>query len=144
MSDLSPFSVEERKSSFGTAKSDHDIANVDADPEVDVTVGCQTRIGPCQRRLRFDGALNGVNGAAELRQHAVPGGIGYPAPVGGNQAVKDTSPLDQVPHGPDLVGSHQAAVPLNVGSENRHQPTLCINHFCQNTPLKPCDSLSRD
>jgi hypothetical protein len=35
-------------------------------------------------RPRLDGALNSVNGAAELRQHAVPSGIRYPATIGGD------------------------------------------------------------
>ena len=34
-----------------------------------------------QARLRFDGALNRIDRAAELSQHTISGGIGYPAPV---------------------------------------------------------------
>ena len=64
--------------------------------------------------------------------------------MGGNQAVKDGSPLGQIPEGTDLVGPHQAAVSLDVGCENRDQPALCINYFRQKAPLTYCDSLSRD
>jgi hypothetical protein len=52
--------------------------------------------------------------------------------------------LGQIPQGTDLVGPHQAAVSLDVGSENRDQPALCINCFRQNEPLTPHYSLSRD
>jgi len=58
-----------------------------------------------------------------------------------DQAVKDGPPLGQIPHGSDLVGSHQAAVSLDVGSENRDQLALCINYFRQIAPLKPIVSL---
>jgi hypothetical protein len=52
--------------------------------------------------------------------------------------------LDQIPHGPDLVGSHQAAIAFNVGRKNRDQPALGINRFRQNMPLDPAGSLSWD
>jgi len=52
----------------------------------------------------------------------IPTGIGYPAPVGGNQAVKDGSPLGQIPQGADLIRSHQAAVSLDVSRQYSRQP----------------------
>jgi hypothetical protein len=117
---------------------------VDADAKVDMTVGRQVRIGPGQRCLRFDGALDGVNGAAELRQYAVPSGISNPAAMRGDQAIQDGSPLGQVPEGTDLIGPHQAAVTLDIGSENRNQSAFCFSYFRQNTPLNQRNSLSRD
>ena len=45
--------------------------------------------------------------------------------------------MGQIPHGPDLVGSHQATISLDVSRENRDQPALCINYFRQNAPLNP-------
>ena len=46
-----------------------------------------------KRRLRLDRTLNGIYGAAEFCQYAVPGSIGNPTAPGSNQAVKDVSPL---------------------------------------------------
>ena len=63
--------------------------------------------------------------------------------MGGNQTVKDGSPLGQIPEGTDLVGSHQSAVSLDVSRKNRDQPALCIGRFRQITPLDPTGSVSR-
>jgi hypothetical protein len=38
-------------------------------------------------RLSLDSALNGVNGATNLCQHAIPGGVEDPAVMLGHQAV---------------------------------------------------------
>ena len=110
----------------------HDVADVDADPEVDVTVRRQVRVSFGKYRLRLDSALNGIDGAAELREHAIAGGVSYPAPVGGNQAIKDGAPLGQSLERLNLVGPHQAAIALNVSRKNRDQPALGINRFRQN------------
>jgi hypothetical protein len=88
-------------------------------------------------------ASKSVNGAAELGQHAIASGIGNPAPVGRNQAIKDGAPSGQSLEGFDLVGPHEAAVSLYVSRKNRDQPALSINRFRQNTHLDPAGSLSR-
>jgi hypothetical protein len=54
--------------------------------------------------------------------------------VRGNQAIKDVSPLGQIPEGTNLVGRHEAAVALDVGRKNRDQPALGIDYFGQDTP----------
>ena len=58
-----------------------------------MTVGGYASIGFGEGRLRFHRALDGIDGAAKLRQHAVPGCIGDPAAVGSDQTVKDTAPM---------------------------------------------------
>ena len=122
----------------------HHIADVHADPKFNVTVRWHLLVSFCQSPLRLDGALNSVNGAAELGQHAIASGIGNPAPVGRNQAIKDGAPSGQSLEGFDLVGPLEAAVSLYVSRKNRDQPALSINRFRQNTPLDPAGSLSRD
>jgi hypothetical protein len=57
--------------------------------------------------------------------------------VGGNQAIEDGAPLGQIPQRIDLVGSHQAAVSLDIGGENRDQPALCVDWSRQNIPQRP-------
>ena len=54
------------------AALDHDVADMDADPEVDVTLRWQADIGSSKLRLRLDGALNCVNRADKLRQVRYP------------------------------------------------------------------------
>src|SRR5260370_36301884 len=68
---------------------DHDITDMDADTEVEVTVWRQACVGLGERRPSLDRALHGINATAELRQHAVPGLICHPATTGSNQAVKE-------------------------------------------------------
>ena len=82
----------------------------------------------------FPRTLNGIDGATELCQYAIPGGIGNPTATGGNQAVKDVSSLGQILEGTDLVGPHQAAVSLDVGCKNRDQPAFGIACFGQDAP----------
>src|SRR6476660_1898698 len=112
---------------------------MDADAEVDVTVRRQSHISLGKRRLRLDRTLNGIDGAAELCQYAVRGSIGNPTATGGNQAVKDVSPLGQILEGTDLVGPHQAAVSLDVGCKNRDQPAFGIARFGQDAPSDRAD-----
>jgi hypothetical protein len=100
---------------------------VDADPEVHVTLrrGPGIRLG--EGCLSLHGAPDRVHDTPKLRQHAIPSGIGNSASVGGNQAIENGSPLGQILEGADLVGPHQAAVSLDISSENRSQPAFCIN-----------------
>src|SRR4029079_16115270 len=104
------------------------------DAEVDMTVRRQAGIGFGKRCLRLDRTLNGIDGAAELCQHAVPGSIGNPTATGGNQTIKDVASLGQILEGTALVAPKEAAVPLDVGRKNRDQPALGIARLCQATP----------
>jgi len=114
---------------------------MDADPDVDVTIRRQTEVCLGKLRLRLYGALNCVNNADELRQHAVPSRVSDPAPVGRNQSIKNGAPLGQGLEGCDFVGPHQATVPLDVGRENSDQPSLGIDRLCHHTPLEPAKEL---
>ena len=75
----------------------------------------------CDRRLDRDGALDRVDGAGEIGDHAVPGGVEDPATVRSNQAIDDhPASLEPTPRA-DLVQLHQAAVLGNVGGKDHRQ-----------------------
>jgi hypothetical protein len=112
------------------AALDHDVADIDADPDVDMTLHRHTEICLGKLRLRLYGAPNCVNSADELRQDAVPGRVGDPPPVGRNQSIKNSASLGQGLKGSDFVRPHHATVPLDIGSENSDQPSLGIARLC--------------
>jgi hypothetical protein len=106
-----------------------------------MTVRWQARIGFGKRCLRLDRTLNGIDGAAELGQHAVPGSIGNPTATGGNRTIKDVASSGQILEGTDLVGPHEAAVSLDIGRKNRDQPAYGITCAGQDTPSDHPDRL---
>jgi hypothetical protein len=99
------------------AALDHDVADMNTDPKVDLPVGRQSCIGSRKSGLCLDCALYGVYGTTEFGQYTVPSGIGNSTPVGADQAIKDNSPLGQIPECADLVGPHQTAVAGDVSRQ---------------------------
>ena len=84
--------------------------------------------------LRIYRASHGVHGAPKLRKDAVARRIGYAAPVIPNELIEHRSPLGQPPERADLIGTHQTAIALDVGRENRHEPALDISHVGHDPP----------
>jgi hypothetical protein len=70
--------------------------------------------------------LDGVNGAAEFRQHAVAGRIGNAASVVSDRLVEDCAALGQPLECSDLIGTHEARIALHVSREDGRQPPLDI------------------
>ena len=52
-----------------------DVAEIDADAQLDPVVLWNVFIAPCQRSLDLDGALGGIYCARKLDQHAISGGL---------------------------------------------------------------------
>src|SRR4051812_49225365 len=67
------------------SSSNHDVANVDADPELKASAIEHPGARFCQLLLHRHCALNRIHGAREFGQHAVASGVGDPAPVVSNQ-----------------------------------------------------------
>ena len=70
------------------AALDHHVAQVDADAQNDVAILGLITIGGGHGLLQIDGALHGIDGTAELHQHAVPGDFEDAALVPGDQRVQ--------------------------------------------------------
>ena len=67
-------------------------------------------IGDSHALLQIDGALHGIDGAPELQQHAIPGGLKYSALVFGDQRVQDVAaPCLKDRHRGGFVNFHQPA-----------------------------------
>jgi hypothetical protein len=58
--------------------------------------------------------LNGIHGARELGEHAVARGVGDPAAVLGDEAVKDLPACGEKAKCPDLVRPDQAGIAGHV------------------------------
>jgi len=75
---------------------------MNADPKVNVMVG-RGRIGFGKGRLTPRRRIERIKRRYRTRPVRYLHQYGYPAPVGGNQAVKDSSALGQIPQGADLM-----------------------------------------
>ena len=103
---------------------DHHVAEVDADPELEPPVLGQLAISGCQLLLDLDRASRGFDGTRELGQHAVPGGADDPAVAAGDQRVHLLPVRVQGAERAFLVGRHETAVALHVGTEDGRELTL--------------------
>ena len=72
---------------------DDDVAEVDADAELDALLGRDVGIAPRHAGLDLDGALHGLDDALELDQHAVAGGLDQPAVVLGDRRIDQLDPM---------------------------------------------------
>jgi hypothetical protein len=98
---------------------ENNVANVHPDTEADAALWCEAGVRFGQRILRRHRALNGVNGAPELRKDTVACRVRYAAPVFSYEPVKDRTPFGQVLERADLVSTHEAAVALDICCEDR-------------------------
>jgi hypothetical protein len=89
---------------------DHDVADIDADPEAHPASLRLASVGPLKRRLDLDRAVNCVEHAGEFGEHAVARGIRDPASMLGNELVGKDTTGGQRRHRRFFVAMHQAAV----------------------------------
>ena len=68
---------------------DHNIADMHADAEAHRLVASTAGIFRCDSSLRRDRAREGINGAGEIGDNAIAGGVKNPAAVGCDQPVDD-------------------------------------------------------
>ena len=62
------------------AAPNHHVPHVHSDPELKAAILRLSGARLCQLLLDRDGALDGIDGARELGQHAIASGVGDPAP----------------------------------------------------------------
>ena len=97
---------------------------MDADAELKAPILRHPGVRSRKLLLHRDGALDGIHGAWELRQHAVPCRVGDPAAMVLNQPIHDLASSGHSAQRPGLVLADQARVPGHVRSEDRRQPTF--------------------
>jgi hypothetical protein len=104
---------------------DDDIADVHADAEFDAPVVGDVRIAFGHTHLHGNGATHGIDGAGELDQHAVAGGLDDTAGILGDLAVQELAAvLLQTRERTLLVFADEPAVASNIGREDGGQPPL--------------------
>ena len=71
---------------------DDDVADIDADPELDRIGLGTTGIVLAKLSLNFDGASDGIHGACEFHQRAVAHELDDTAGMGGNRRIDQLAP----------------------------------------------------
>ena len=104
---------------------DHDVAEIDADAELDAAILRHAGVAAGHAVLDFDRAGDGVDHAGELDQHAVAGQLDDAALVLGDPRVDQflAARLERGKRG-GLVDAHQPAVADHVGSQYGGKPSL--------------------
>ena len=103
---------------------DHHIADVDADAELKAAILRHPGVRLCELLLNGYSALNRIDRARELCEHAIASGVGNPSPVVLNQSIHDLAGRRQGAQRRRLVLAYQARVPGYVGCKNCGQPPL--------------------
>ena len=76
-------------------------------------------------QLEIDGALNGIDRAGELNQHAVAGGLEYAALMFGDQRVQHvTAPGFQGRPCDGFISFHKPSIADHVGGQDRSKAAL--------------------
>jgi hypothetical protein len=104
---------------------DDDVAEIDADAELDVPVLGNPGVALHHAALDFDGAARRVEDAAELDQEAVAHHLeDAPAMLGHGGIEELAAMVAERPQGAFLIGFHQPAVADDVGRQDGRQPPL--------------------
>ena len=104
---------------------DDDVAEIDADAELDVPVFRHPGIALGHAALDFDRAARRIEHAAELDQEAVAHHLeDAPAMLGDGRVEELAAMLAQRAHRALFIGLHEPAVANDVGRQYCRQPTL--------------------
>jgi hypothetical protein len=99
-----------------------DVANVDADAELDPPFGRQASVALDHPALDFNCAAHRIDGAAELDNRAVAGALDEPAVVGGDGWVDQVaSERPKARQRSVLVGPGEPRVADHIGDQDRRQ-----------------------
>jgi hypothetical protein len=103
---------------------DHNVTDIDADPEAHSARFRFTRIGTLKRCLDFDRAVNRLKNAGKLSEHAVAGRVRNSTSITRYQLIDKSPTNGQSYHRCFLVAVHKATVALDISGENCHQTPL--------------------
>ena len=112
---------------------DHDVAEIDADAEIDAPLGWHFGVARGHLALYLDRATNRIDHARELAEQTVARRVDNAATMFLDLGVGYLSPQHlQRSERAFLVRPHQARVTRDVGRQNRRQapldPFLCHGH----------------
>ncbi len=104
---------------------DDDLAEIDADAEVDLAVVRDTGVARGHRLLNLDGRLDGLGDAVELGQESVAGGLDDAAAVFLDLRVDEfVAQRLEADQSAGLVDLHQSRIAGDVGGDDGRQPAL--------------------
>jgi hypothetical protein len=106
------------------ASTYHYVTNMNTDAELQAALSGLVLVQGSQRLLNLDSASGSIDGAGELREHAVPSRVGDPATMFIDEPVHDLAMLGQAPESCILILAHQARVTRHVSREEGCQPPL--------------------
>ena len=96
-----------------------DVAEIDANAELNAPVRRYLRIALEHAALNFDCAGDGVHDAAEFSKNTVACGVGDVAAMHLDRSIQKLGPVGpQSGERTDLVGAHQPAVSSHIGRQN--------------------------
>jgi hypothetical protein len=97
----------------------YDIADVDADPKTHLLTSRSARIFVGYGVLHRDRTLHGIDSAGEIGDEAIARCVEDPTAMRGDQAIDDDAVSCEGAKGADLIDTHEAAVPFDIGCEDR-------------------------
>ena len=104
---------------------DDHVAEIDADPELDPAGRRHVGVALGHPALDLGGALDGLDDARELDQHAIAAGLDDPALVLGDRGIDQLEPVrPQARERARFVRLHEPAVAHHVGGEDHGEPAL--------------------
>ena len=107
------------------AALDDDVAEIEADAEVEPAVARDLGIACRHGALNLRGAGHGGDRARELGENAVAGGLDYAAVMGGDLGLQHLAVmLGERAQRADLVRAHEPAVAGHVGGEDSRKPSF--------------------
>ena len=122
---------------------DDDVAEIDADAELDVPVFGNPGIALRHAALDFDGTARRIEDAAELDQKAVAHHLeDAPAMLGDGGIEELAAMLPKRAERSLFVGLHEAAVAHHVGGQDRRQSAMNVL-FAHCRPAKRTDHPTR-
>ena len=104
---------------------DDDVADIDADPELDPAVRRHIRVALGHAALDVDGAADGIDDGCEFGQQPVPRRLHQASAILGDPGIEQGRPV--VPQSADrafLVGAHQPAVAGHIGGQDGREPSF--------------------
>jgi hypothetical protein len=104
---------------------DHDIAEIDADAELDAAVQWFGQVAGGHVALHLDGAANGIDDTAEFQEQAVTGCLDDATVMARERRLDQLvqqrlEPRDRA----FLIGGNESAVAGHVGGNDRGEPAL--------------------
>ena len=115
---------------------DDDVAEIDADAELDVPVLGNPGVALRHAALNFDRAARRIEHAAELDQEAVAHHLeDAPAMLGDGRIEELAAMLAKRAQRALFIGLHESAVANDIGRQDGRQPTLdlLLGHGCSRT-----------